>query len=131
MNVFSAVFSFSLCLACFHVSAQQDSIPLLLKDTIAYFPGGRAAFNEYLKENLHYPQEAMDLGIQGKCYVSFTVEANGSITEVHVKRGIPKCPECDKEAIRLVSGMPNWIPATQNGKLVSSKQTMGLTFKIK
>lgn len=113
----------------FGALAQEDSLQEPLKDTIAHFPGGRAAFNQYLNENLHYPQEAMDLGIQGKCYFTFTIEADGSITEVKVTREIPLCPECDKEAVRLIKNMPKWNPTIENGKPVRSTFTNYLYFR--
>jgi protein TonB len=114
----------------FNAFSQQDSLTVPLTDTIAHFPGGRAAFVQYLKENLHYPQEAMDLGIQGKCYFTFTVEEDGSITEVKVTRGIPRCMQCDKEAVRLIKNMPKWKPTIENGKAVRSTFTSFLYFHI-
>lgn len=110
--------------------AQEDSTARISTDTSAEFPGGQSAMNNYVKENFRYPQEAQDLGIQGKCYVSFIIEPDGSITDVRVIRGVPDCHECDKEAVRLIKGMPKWIPATHNGVPVQSKYTTFLSFRV-
>jgi TonB family protein len=79
------------------------------------FPGGEEARKKYLEENFRYPQRAIDSGIEGIVYVTFTVEVDGSISNVVILRGIrdAECPECDEEAIRLVEGMPNWTPGRQ------------------
>ena len=110
--------------------AQEDSTKRIIADTPAEFPGGHSAMNNYVKENFHYPQEAQDLGIQGKCYVSFIIEPDGSITDVRVIRAIPDCHECDKEAVRLIRGMPKWVPATHYGVPVQSKYTTFLSFRV-
>jgi protein TonB len=85
-------------------------------ETQAEFPGGEEARKKYIKENLRYPQSAIDSGIEGIVFVGFVVERDGSITNAQIIRSIRdvECPECDEEAIRLVEEMPNnWIPGKQ------------------
>lgn len=79
---------------------------------------------------MHYPQEAQDKGFQGKCYVQFIVEADGSINDVKILRGVRDCPECDKETIRFVKSMPPWIRATENGEPVRSTLQLPFYFKV-
>lgn len=101
-----------------------------LVDEPASFPGGLAAFQKYQAENLNYPQVALENGFQGRCYLQFIVTETGVITTIEVKRGVPDCPECDKEAIRMVKSMPKWIPGKINGKPVKSRFMLPVTFKL-
>ena len=81
----------------------------------------------YLKENLRYPNDAIvDSNFQRIVYVRFCVGINGEISEVEVIRGIGS--GYDEEAIRLVKGMPNWIPAKQRGRPVSISHVMAIKF---
>lgn len=94
----------------------------------AEFPGGRTAMNEYFMKNLRYPQEALDKGIQGKCYVEFIIDTDGKISDAKIKKSI--APELDAEALRLVEEMPPFIPARDKGKAVKSRFILPVTFKI-
>jgi protein TonB len=110
-------------LTVFSAAAQEEPEPAKAKgadslshmETMPSFPGGMKAMHEYLNKNLQYPQEALDIGLEGKCHLAFTVTAEGKIVDVEVRRGVPDCPECDKEAVRLFRSMPDWIPATVDG----------------
>lgn len=86
----------------------------------AEFPGGRAALLEYLASNMKLPEIATELGISGKVYLRFVISDQGDISNVMIKKGIADCPECDKEALRVVKAMPKWKPARNNGKAVNS-----------
>lgn len=97
-------------------------------DEPAQFPGGMAAMKKFIAENLVYPEEAKAAGIQGKCYLNFVVGADGKISNIGVKRGVPDCPACDAEAIRVVKLMPDWIPGAQNGKPVKMAFNLPITF---
>lgn len=99
-------------------------------DEPAEFPGGMAAMRKYLGENINYPQTAKELGLEGKCYLQFVVSANGNISNVEVKRGVPDCPECDKEAVRVVKGMPHWKPGKNGGKAVHSTFNLPVSFTL-
>lgn len=94
------------------------------------FPGGRAAMMKFLSENLVYPKIAIAENRSGKCYIQFIVEKDGSITNVVVKKGTPDCPECDKEAVRVVKLMPNWIPAKSDGKAVRTYFMLPIIFNL-
>jgi protein TonB len=99
-------------------------------DEQAEFPGGMDAMRVYLKKNLMYPIMARDAGIQGKCYIRFIVNADGSISDVKVLRGVTDCPECDQEALRVVKRMPNWAPGKVNGKAVRINYNLPIVFKL-
>lgn len=92
------------------------------------FPGGNAKFAEWMGENVKYPEEAIKKNIQGKVYVTFTVEKDGTISNVILSKGINKL--LDDEALRLVKSMPKWIPGKdKNGNPVIVPFTLPLTFK--
>lgn len=112
-----------------HPSAEEVQIYDIV-DEKAQFPGGHEALIKFIIDNLKLPQTAIDMGIEGKCYLKFIVSENGYILNATVKHGVRDCPECDKEAIRLVKSMPNWIPARVNGKSVNSTYTLPITFKL-
>ena len=92
------------------------------------FPGGPSALFEYLSNNLQYPVVAEENGVQGRVIVTFIVEKDGSISNAKVVKAVD--PSLDKEAIRLVESMPNWIPGKQNGEPVRVKYTVPVTFRL-
>lgn len=92
------------------------------------FPGGEAKMTEFISKNIEYPQTAQDSGIQGRVFVSFVVEPDGSTSNVKVLRGIGG--GCDEEAIRVVSSMPKWKPGKQRGKLVRVAYQIPVFFKL-
>ena len=80
------------------------------------FEGGDAALLKYLGENLKYPDNTKDRGVQGRLVIGFIVEKDGSLTDVKVLR--PVDIDLDAEVLRVIKGMPKWIPGRQNGKRV-------------
>jgi protein TonB len=94
------------------------------------FPGGYAAMMAFIQKNFNYPQVAIENNIQGKCYVKFVVKGDGSVSGVQVERGIAGCPECDKEAMRVVRMMPGWKPGKVNGKSVSTLYRLPINFAL-
>lgn len=94
----------------------------------AQFPGGTAALMKYIQNEMVYPEIDKEQNNQGKVYMQFIVEIDGSITSINVARGVS--PTIDKEAKRVIRTMPNWIPGEQRGKKVRSKMTLPLTFTL-
>lgn len=92
------------------------------------FPGGDDARIKFLKENIKYPDEARKQGISGTVFVSFVVEKDGSISNVKLLRGIGG--GCDKEALRVVSMLPNYEPGLQDGKPVRTQFNLPISFKL-
>lgn len=92
------------------------------------FPGGNAALMKYLGDNIKYPVVAQENGVQGRVVVSFVVERDGSITDVKVVRSVD--PSLDREAVRVVSTMPKWIPGKQNGSAVRVKYNVPVAFRL-
>lgn len=93
------------------------------------FPGGDAEMYKFLSKNVRYPEMAAQNDIQGKVYVQFVVEKNGAISDVKVLRG--RDQDLDKEAVRVVKSMPNWIPGKMNGQAVRVYYTIPINFQLK
>ncbi len=92
------------------------------------FPGGKKAFFKYLSDNIKYPAQAKKKGIQGRVFINFTVEKDGTISDINVLRGIGG--GCDKEAVRVVKTMPRWIPGKQYGKAVRVNFNLPVKFVL-
>lgn len=92
------------------------------------FPGGREELFKYLAYNVKYPIDAAKNKIEGRVLVTFVVEHDGSISNVNVANSV--YPSLDKESIRVVSGMPKWIPGKANGKTVRVKYTIPIIFRL-
>ena len=90
------------------------------------FPGG--SVNGWLADHIKYPVVAAETGISGRVVVQFVVERDGSVSQVRVVRGVD--PSLDKEAQRVISSMPKWIPGKQNGQAVRSRFTVPVTFRL-
>ncbi len=92
------------------------------------FPGGMEAWAKYIQRNLRYPGMAQDQGIQGKVYLSFVVEKDGTITDVKVVRGIGY--GCDDEAMRVIKKSPRWKAGMQNNLPVRVRYNMPISYTI-
>lgn len=92
------------------------------------FPGGAAKMLEYIQKNIKYPMMARESDIQGRVFVSFVVEPDGSISNVGILRGIGG--GCDEEALRVVQSMPKWKPGKQRGSAVRCSFTVPIIFKL-
>lgn len=96
----------------------------------AEFPGGMAAMMKYIQQNVQYPAMAREAGISGKCFLKFVVNETGDISNVEVLKGVPGCPDCDKEAMRVVKSMPKWKPAKQTGRAVKMYYNLPFSFRV-
>lgn len=92
------------------------------------YPGGPDALKQYIAANLKYPQAAKDNGIEGEVDVAFTVKPDGSIGSIKIVRMVD--PDLESEAIRLVKGMPAWIPADSNGQPVEAQTQVKINFLL-
>ncbi len=97
-------------------------------DEVAEFVGGKSALIQFIANNTIYPELAIELGINGKCYISFIVEKDGSLTDIKVQKKLTDCPPCDEECIRVVKKMPKWKPAKVGGEPVRSKFVLPIKF---
>jgi len=102
---------------------------IYLYDEMPSYPSGDEACLKFIQNNLHYPKKALKYNITGIVFVTFIVEADGSLTNVKLLKGIGA--GCNEEAIRLVKMMPKWNPGKSNGKNISVKYYIPIKFKIK
>lgn len=105
----------------------EEKIPIFVEEMPSY-RGGDAERQKFLADNIKYPPQAIETGIQGTVYVQFIVDSKGNITDVKMLRGIGG--GCDDEAVRIVKMMPQWNPGKQNGKTVRVLYTMPVVFRI-
>ena len=92
------------------------------------FPGGQVELLKFVAKSIKYPTEAQRKGAQGRVIVKFVVEKNGSISNIHVVKGLD--PLLDAEAIRVCTTMPTWAPAQQEGKAVRCYYTIPVTYSL-
>ncbi len=92
------------------------------------FVGGMEAFRAFLSKNLRYPNAAQRSNIQGRVYLNFTVEPDGSLSNINILRGIGF--GCDEEAVRVMKLTPKWKPGKQAGRAVRVKFTMPIVFAL-
>lgn len=100
----------------------------MVVDEMPSFPGGDEARMKYLVENITYPETAKEEGAEGRVFVSFVVEKDGSITNVKLLRGFNKA--CDEEALRVIRNMPDWEPGKQRGQAVRVQFNMPIHFTL-
>lgn len=92
------------------------------------FPGGDAELMKYLGQNIRYPAMAIENNVQGRVIIQFVVTRSGKVGEVKVARGVDR--DLDKEAVRVVKSLPDFIPGKMNGQAVNVWYTLPVTFKL-
>jgi TonB family C-terminal domain len=102
--------------------------PIYGAEQMPTFPGGEEELMKFIGNNLRYPTSASEMGIEGRVTIRFVVSKTGEVTNVEVIRGLD--PACDKEAIRVVKMMPNWIPGRQNGRNVPVYFTLPVLYRL-
>lgn len=107
---------------------EEDTKVFNSVEQMPQFPGGDAELLKWISSHIKYPAIAMENNVQGRVVVQFVVTKNGSIGEVKVVRG--KDPDLDKEAVRVVKTLPNFIPGKMNGQAVNVWYTLPINFKL-
>jgi protein TonB len=132
VNLSSLAFVLMACLFTLNVNAQEVKEKKQIYTYVENppsFPGGEKALSKYFVENIIYPNDAKEKGIEGKVYLQFVINSEGSVTDIKVIRGAGNT-SLDEEAIRVVKTMPKWIPGKQNGKIVDVQFTLPIVFKL-
>jgi len=106
---------------------EVDEIFTIVEDKPSY-PGGDAAMYKYLGKNINYPSQARRMGIEGRVFVQFVVNKDGSISDVKSIKGIGA--GCDEEAARVIASMKNWKPGKQRGRPVKVRMVLPVFFKL-
>jgi protein TonB len=92
------------------------------------YPGGDQALMAFLSKHIEYPTVAQNNGIQGKVILGFGVSKTGKVEDVQIIRSLD--PSLDKEALRVVKQLGNWIPGEQKGEKVSVRYTLPVVFRL-
>jgi TonB family protein len=103
----------------------------LVVEEMPEFPGGPMVLMKYIQNNIQYPKKAKEAGISGKCFLTFVVNYEGTIKDIHMLKGVPGCPECDEEAKKLILAMPKWKPGKKNGKAVDVVYNLPINFQFR
>lgn len=109
---------------------EEEAIPFALVENKPTFQGGDAnTFSKWVNSQLEYPEIAKENGIQGRVTLQFTVNTDGSVSDVKVLRGVDS--SLDKEAVRVVSASPKWKPGMQRDKPVRVTYTFPVIFQLR
>ena len=109
-------------------STGSDDPVFQLVEDMPEFPGGELELRKFIAQHISYPPVAVENGIQGKVYVSFVVEKDGSVGRIKIARGVD--PSLDAEAMRVVNEMPGWTPGKQRGQTVAVSYTIPVSFVL-
>ncbi len=106
-----------------------DVTPLIFAEDMPVYPGGEDALFAYIRSNIKYPRESIEINSQGIVYTTFVVERDGRLTDISILRGVDVF--LDKEALRVVSQMSKWKPGYQRGKAVRVQFTLPIKFELR
>ena len=107
---------------------EEEAEVFFIVENMPEFPGGDVALRTYIAQNVKYPEIAKENGLSGKVFVQFVINQKGEVQDVKIARGVD--PALDKEAIRVVQGLPKWKPGSQRGKPVRVSYTVPINFQL-
>lgn len=111
--------------------APEEEVAEVIHNIVEEMPspeGGLSAFYKYLSKNLNYPAQARRMGIEGRVFMIFVVERDGSLTDISVLKGIGA--GCDEESLRVLENAPKWNPGKQRGNPVRCRFNFPIVFKL-
>lgn len=109
---------------------EEEAIPFQLVEQKPSFQGGDAnEFSKWVNSRLNYPEVAKENGVQGRVTLQFTVNPDGSVSNVKVLRGVDA--SLDAEAVRVVSSSPKWTPGRQRDRAVKVTYTFPVIFQLR
>lgn len=106
---------------------EVDEVFTIVEDQ-PQFPGGMPAFYKFVGDNMKYPAQARRMGIEGRVFVQFVVDKDGTVTEVKSVKGIGA--GCDEEAERVLRMSPKFKPGKQRGRAVKVRMVLPIIFKL-
>ena len=109
---------------------EEEAIPFALVEEKPKFQGGDAnQFSKWVSQHLEYPEIAKENGVSGRVMVQFTVNPNGTVSDVKVLRGVD--PSLDKEAVRVIQSSPKWTPGKQRDRAVKVTYQFPVIFQLR
>lgn len=124
----SAIFLTNMAFCQEEKKASVDDEVFVIVEEQAEFPGGMDSMYAYIVKNLKYPEAAKEKGIEGRVYVQFVIEKDGSISNVKILRGIGG--GCEEAAVEMIKNMPKWKPGKQRGKPVRCQFNLPINFEL-
>ena len=109
-------------------SEENDDVIFGMLDPEPEYPGGIEALYNFMRENIRYPQEAKKLGIEGRVFVNFVIDTDGTVSEPRILRDIGG--GCGEEVLRVVNMMPRWKPALHRGKPLRTRYNLPVSFTL-
>ncbi|GIV26886.1 MAG: cell envelope biogenesis protein TonB [Bacteroidia bacterium] len=114
-----------------NIGSENSNEIIEIATVMPEFPGGHSNMVKFILNNIKVPEKLRMLGSGGKCYLSFVVNQDGSISDIVVLKGVPNCSECDAEAVRVVKSMPLWKPGKQNNQPARVRLMLPINFTVK
>lgn len=108
----------------------KEELPKTFAEKMPEYVGGMEAMMAFINSNLRFTEEMEESGLQGNVYLKMVVETDGSLSHLEVMKGISGCRAFEKEAIRVVRSMPNWIPGEDQGKVCRTYMHLPIRFKF-
>ncbi|MCB0754860.1 MAG: TonB family protein [Flavobacteriales bacterium] len=110
--------------------AIQEEVEKVYKeaDVMPEFPGGMPELMQYMVESIKYPKELQEANIAGKVFVRFVVDTEGKVGQVEVVKSLHE--QLDAEAVRVISGMPDWTPGKKDGKAVNVELVLPISYTL-
>lgn len=124
----SAIFLTNMAFCQEEKKVSVDDEVFVVVEEQAEFPGGMEAMYAYIQKNLVYPEKAKEKGIEGRVFVTFTIEKDGSISNILIKRAIGG--GCEEAVVEMIKNMPKWKPGKQRGKPVRFQFTLPIKFEL-
>ncbi len=117
-----------LLMSANNVSEDEEEAIYCIVETQPSYPGGDSAMFDFIKKHLVYPKTAKENNLEGRVFITFVVDVDGSITDIKILRDIGG--GCGKEAVRVIKLMPKWIPGTQRGRPVRTQFNLPIVFEL-
>lgn len=124
----SAIFLTNIAFCQNEVKVSDDEAIFFVVEVQPEFPGGMDSMYAFIQKNLIYPEKAKAEGIEGRVFITFTIEKDGSVSNVKILRGIGG--GCDEAAKEVIEKMPKWKPGTQRGKPVRVQFNLPIKFEL-
>ena len=107
---------------------EKEEEIFLIVETQPEPEGGMEAFYKFINKNLEYPKQARRMGVEGKVFMQFVVDKDGTLTDIKVLKGIGS--GCDEEALRVLKMAPKWKPGKQRGRPVKVRMSIPIVYKL-
>ena len=124
----SAIFLTNIAFCQNEVKVSDDDAIFFVVEVQPEFPGGMDSMYAFIQKNLIYPEKAKAEGIEGRVFVSFIIEKDGSISNILIKRAIGG--GCEEAVVEMIKNMPKWKPGKQRGKPVRFQFTLPIKFEL-